>query len=100
MNDTTIWAIIMGLAALMIGISSNVSQLRKDIARINITLDKIAKEIGVPDTVKENIDIELKSLISQGKKIEAIKRYRIVTGVGLKEAKEYVDSLVEHQFKL
>lgn len=99
MNDTAIWAIIMGLAALMIGISSNVSQLRNDITRMNITLDKIAEQIGVPNTVKETTDVELKSLISEGKRIKAIKRYRMVTGVGLKEAKEYVDSLMEQELK-
>ncbi|WP_253198424.1 ribosomal protein L7/L12 [Clostridium gasigenes] len=43
----------------------------------------------------ENIDVELKNLIEQGEKIKAIKRYRIVTGLGLKEAKDYVDSLSE-----
>jgi ribosomal protein L7/L12 len=32
-------------------------------------------------------------LAQQGQKIEAIKRYRQLTGVGLKEAKEYVDRL-------
>ncbi|GAA0716422.1 hypothetical protein GCM10008905_00840 [Clostridium malenominatum] len=99
MNDTAIWAIIMGLVALMIGISSNVSQLRNDITRMNITLDKIAEQIGVPNTVKETTDIELKNLISEGKRIKAIKRYRMVTGVGLKEAKEYVDSLMEQELK-
>lgn len=54
-----------------------------------MNLNKISRQVGVPDTITD----ELKSLISEGKKIEAIKRYRIATGVGLKEAKEYVDSL-------
>ena len=36
---------------------------------------------------------EVHSLALQGKKIEAIKRYRELTGVGLKEAKDYVDAL-------
>jgi hypothetical protein len=31
--------------------------------------------------------------VSDGKKIQAIKLYREATGVGLKEAKDYVDSL-------
>ncbi|WP_435575532.1 ribosomal protein L7/L12 [Clostridium gasigenes] len=41
------------------------------------------------------MDVELKNLIREGKKIKAIKKYRIVTGLGLKEAKDYVDSLSE-----
>ena len=36
---------------------------------------------------------EVYALAHQGKKIEAIKRYRELTGVGLKEAKDYVDRL-------
>jgi hypothetical protein len=35
---------------------------------------------------------EFYTLISQGKKIKAIKLYRELTGVGLKEAKDFVDS--------
>jgi ribosomal protein L7/L12 len=36
---------------------------------------------------------EVHALAQQGHKIEAIKRYRQLTGVGLKEAKDYVDRL-------
>ncbi len=36
---------------------------------------------------------EVHALALQGQKIQAIKLYRELTGVGLKEAKEYVDSL-------
>jgi len=89
------YKIIFGLIGVMvvISISSAISQIRSDIARLNLTLDKIAKQIGVPDTIIENIDEELKILISEGKKIKAIKRYRMATGIGLKEAKDYIDRL-------
>ena len=76
-------------------IVSTISRIQKDIARINVTLNKIAKQVGVPDTVTN----ELKSLILEGKKIEAIKKYRTVTGLRLLEAKEYVDSLCEQELK-
>jgi ribosomal protein L7/L12 len=36
---------------------------------------------------------EVHALAQRGQKIEAIKRYRQLTGVGLKEAKDYVDRL-------
>jgi len=36
---------------------------------------------------------ELRVLAQQGQKIEAIKRYREITGVGLKEAKDTIDAL-------
>ncbi|MDR3593194.1 ribosomal protein L7/L12 [Clostridium sp.] len=50
-------------------------------------------KIEVSDTVLDNINVDLRNLIEEGKKIEAIKKYRMVTGSGLKEAKEYIDNL-------
>ena len=97
MDEEFMYGIIV--VAVLINIVSIISQLRSDVARLNVTLDKIAKQIGVPDTVLANIDAELKSLISEGKKIKAIKKYRTVTGLGLKEAKEYVDLLSEQKLR-
>lgn len=97
MNETFIWGIIVG--ALLISIGRDNSMLRKEIARVNLTLDKIAKHIGVTDPVTENIDEELKSLIIEGKKIQAIKKHRMATGFGLKESKEYIDSLIKNESK-
>ncbi|WML32606.1 50S ribosomal protein L7/L12 [Clostridium sp. OS1-26] len=74
---------------LLLWIVISISQIRADITRININVNKIAEQVGVPDTITD----ELKSLLLEGKKVEAIKKYRIATGVGLIEAKEYIDSL-------
>ncbi|EES48184.1 50S ribosomal protein L7/L12 [Clostridium botulinum] len=84
----TITALLGGLGLLM-WIVSNISQMRNDISRININLNKIANQVGLSNTIND----EIKNLILEGKKVEAIKKYRIVTGTGLKEAKEYIDSL-------
>jgi ribosomal protein L7/L12 len=52
---------------------------------------------GVPDPRVANISDhtlrEVQALVARGNKIEAIKRLRELTGLGLKEAKDYVDSL-------
>lgn len=84
---------IIGAGLLLTSIISAISQLRSDLSRTNATLNKIAKHIGVPDEVTAELHDELLSLIADGKKIKAIKRYRMVTGFGLKESKDYVDSL-------
>jgi hypothetical protein len=55
--------------------------------------DNRPNKIEVPDAVLKNMDIELKKLIAEDKKIEAIKKCRMITGFGLKEAKDYVDNL-------
>ncbi|MFX0547863.1 ribosomal protein L7/L12 [Hathewaya histolytica] len=87
MNYITIG--VIALAGLLLWIISSISQIRGDIQRININLNKISEQVGVPDTITD----ELKTLILEGKKVEAVKKYRTATGLGLKEAKEYIDSL-------
>ncbi|MBU5437250.1 ribosomal protein L7/L12 [Tissierella sp. MSJ-40] len=58
---------------------------------MNLKLDKIAKQVEAEEL---NIDSELRTLISEGKKVEAVKKLREFTGMGLKEAKEYIDKLL------
>jgi ribosomal protein L7/L12 len=96
MNDIVIWSTIVGLIMILLGI---ITQLQSDITRIKVTLDKISKQVGVPSLVTEDVDAELINLVLDGKKIKAIKRYRVLTGIGLKEAKDYVDNLSEMKFK-
>ena len=47
----------------------------------------------VEDAEQTKIDKYLISLVKANKKIEAIKAYRMMTNLGLKEAKDYVDQL-------
>ena len=47
----------------------------------------------VEDAEQTKIDRYLTSLVKAGKKVEAIKAYRTMTDLGLKEAKDYVDQL-------
>lgn len=69
------------------------AQLRNEIKRINKTLERIAKQIGASEPILESMEEELIDLLKEGKKIKAVKRYREVTGHGLKESKDYIDSL-------
>jgi hypothetical protein len=43
--------------------------------------------------MNQDIEAELRMLLSEGQKIEAIKRYRQHFGAGLKEAKDAIDAL-------
>ena len=47
----------------------------------------------LPDTVKPEDLHQVREMALSGKKIEAIKLYRSLTGAGLAEAKDYVESL-------
>ncbi|GKX65913.1 ribosomal protein L7/L12 [Inconstantimicrobium mannanitabidum] len=90
--NSNVMMIIIGVSILIILVSI-ISQLRNDMMRMKITLDKIAKKVGVPDIITKEVKDELLTLISEGKKIQAIKTYRMLTGIGLKEAKEYIDEI-------
>lgn len=61
----------------------------------NYKKDNKPNKIEVPDEILKSMNIELRSLIEEGKKYQAIKKCRSITGFGLKEANEYVDLLIE-----
>ena len=82
--------ILYGLILYMFLLTSKIDSLQKHITRMNSNLFKIAKQVGVP---QEPLDDELRSLKEKGEKIKAIKKLRESTGLGLIEAKNYVDNL-------
>lgn len=89
MNDKITLIFIAGT---LLYIIASIIQLKNDTARIQRTLNKIAKQVSVSN----EMDDELKSLILEGKQVEAVKRYRFNTGADLLEAKKYIDSLDEN----
>jgi ribosomal protein L7/L12 len=60
-------------------------------------VEAIQRGQAVPSGPQSDRDLEdeVVSLLEQGQKIEAIKRYRERTGVGLKEAKDAVERMAE-----
>ena len=61
------------------------------IAKSNPSVFNSACEnVGVGASI---MNVEAKSLLNSGKKIDAIKLVRNMTSMGLREAKEYVESL-------
>jgi ribosomal protein L7/L12 len=52
-----------------------------------------AESASTPVDVSEHDLAEISALVARGNKIEAIKRYRGLSGVGLKEAKDYVEAM-------
>ncbi|EOU1562208.1 hypothetical protein QYB31_001363 [Clostridium perfringens] len=94
-NINSIW-IIIGACMLMILVSV-ISQMRIDLKHMRITLDKIAEKFGAIEIVTKEEKEELKKLLSEGKNVQAVRRCREITGLDLKEAKEYVDGLGEEK---
>ena len=95
MNIDMGW-MILGFGVFMFLIGS-VGQLRNEVKLMRGTLNRIAERVGVTEIVTKEEKEELKRLLSEGKNVQAVRRCREITGLGLKEAKEYVDGLGEEK---
>lgn len=72
--------LVMGLSSILLGF-------------VFLILNFSTKKKDIEFTLVEK-DEEFLSLISKGEKIKAIKRCRIIENCGLKEAHDYVESIV------
>ncbi|ABW19524.1 ribosomal protein L7/L12 [Alkaliphilus oremlandii] len=75
----------------------NINALQQNQKRVESKLDRIIEYIGLPELSREYIGDELKEelirLVKGNEKIKAIKKLRDATGIELREAKDYIDSL-------
>jgi ribosomal protein L7/L12 len=82
------------LLAVFLGVmtvQSRIARTDQRVARIGRKVDLIIDHLGLREN---DPDLEeVVSLLRDGKKIQAIKVYREVTGEGLKEAKDAVEAL-------
>ena len=69
--------------------------LRERVRRLEQRVDALLRHFGLAELPHEPQQAlgEVLALKREGRLIDAIKRYRELTGVGLKEAKDYVDRL-------
>ncbi|MEY9992852.1 ribosomal protein L7/L12 [Streptomyces sp. V4I8] len=72
-------------------IQSRISQADRRVARVERKLDLVIDHLGL--NAQDPRMGEVEALVRNDKKIQAIKVYREITGVGLKEAKDAVDRL-------
>ncbi|MFF3490331.1 ribosomal protein L7/L12 [Streptomyces sp. NPDC002795] len=89
-------AILLLLVAVLIAawsIERKVDRADRRAARVERKLDLVVEHLGIEtDSLGLGLD-GVRALVRDGKKIEAIKTYREMTGVGLKEAKDAVDRI-------
>ncbi len=72
------------------------TDLERRLNQLELKLDLILEALGVSGGAQEaqsDLEREARELLSQGKKIQAIKIWRERTGAGLKEAKQAVEAL-------
>jgi ribosomal protein L7/L12 len=82
------------VAVFAIFVLARLSTLEKRIAtlsRIDAKLDLLLRQAGVEYDPHEMLMSEIAESLKRGDKITAIRNYREATGVGLKEAKDFVE---------
>lgn len=94
-GDIVDYAIIGFLCGVSIVLMMNVSNQKDQIKILNNKLNKIINHLEIEDDELNKINDELNKLIIEGKKVKAVKLYRMTTGAGLKESKEYIDALAD-----
>jgi ribosomal L7/L12-like protein len=90
--DVTFW-LVLALFIVVLGSSwtSTGSNNARLLGRLDRKVDLILKHLGIDPN--QEVNLEIMELMKAGQKIQAIKLYRQQTGAGLKEAKDYVESL-------
>jgi ribosomal protein L7/L12 len=75
-------------------LSAELEQHIRAIPRLEAKLDLLLKQGGVRYEPHKTLSPAIVDAIRRGSKIEAIKLYREATGLGLKEAKDYIEDLM------
>ena len=85
---------IAGVFVALIGARiGSIEQRLGALSRLEGKLDALLKQQGIRFDPYADTPPAVLDALRRGKTIEAIKEYRAATGVGLKEAKDYVDEL-------
>jgi ribosomal protein L7/L12 len=88
--DATFWLVLGTFVMVLLSLARN-SSPKTDTRRLERKLDLILKHLGIDPN--PGVNEQVLELMKSGQKIQAIKLYREQTGVGLKEAKDYVEGL-------
>ena len=72
-----------------------VLELRQQVGKLGRQIAFLLDHLGLEYHEEPNVDVspEILDLVRRGKTMEAINQFRRETGFGLKEAKEFIDSL-------
>ena len=72
-----------------------ITELQQRVAKLESQMAFLFRNLGIayPDVPAVGASPEVMELLRRGQKIEAIKRFREETGAGLKDAKEFIESL-------
>ncbi|MFG2137106.1 ribosomal protein L7/L12 [Streptomyces sp. NPDC048650] len=87
---TSIALVVLAVGVLASSVDRRSKPLERRLARLEQKVDRLLAHIGAEEPEDPRM-AELDGLLVAGRKIQAIKMYRELTGAGLAEAKEAVD---------
>jgi ribosomal protein L7/L12 len=96
MDQSIVVAGVVLLLAILFAVrraNRSVTDLAKRQSQSEAKIDLLLKHAGITYDPHANVPPGVVEALRAGKKIEAIRQYRMATGAGLKEAKEFVESL-------
>ena len=94
MSELLVMLVVVMLVLNWISASGHRRSQQHELDKLNTKLDLVMAQMGVSVPEPDGIS-EVDALIRADRKIEAIKRYRELTGDGLAEAKAAVDRRAE-----
>jgi ribosomal protein L7/L12 len=98
MNEAAILSAVIGLAvAIVFARLASLERRLNRLSRMDAKIDALLKSTGIHFDPLQDVPADVREALEQGKTILAIKRHRQATGVGLKEAKEFVDEIRRRQ---
>ena len=94
MTDVTIASGIVGVGIALLFIRLWAVERRLDrLSRLDAKVDALLKHAGISYDPFGDVPADVREALQRGETITAIKRFRQATGVGLKEAKAFVDEI-------
>jgi len=89
---------ILGVLALLLLsiLGARINEIHKRLGvlfRVEAKLDLLLRQANIKFDPYQAVTLEIRQAIQEGKKIKAIKLYREMSGVGLKEAKDFIEQV-------
>jgi ribosomal protein L7/L12 len=92
--------LILVAGAVVVSVQTRLAAVHRRLdrlSRIEGKLDVILKHLGLQFDPLREIPVEVIAALREGRKIEAIKRYREATGAGLAEAKDQIEEALRRE---
>ena len=94
MNESLVWGILLVcVTAILLKRIGSLEARINAIARVDAKVDALLAHAGIRFDPYKDVPAAVVAALERGEKIEAIRQYRMASGVDLKTAKEFVEGL-------